>query len=118
MQQTILSPLDVAESNIENFRQNKLRYVERDLRDLCGVPVETTRLILRARGIEKWIANRRDFIHLKNELKDSIREVNERIPQLHGLDRQRAVGQMEGMMFARAAIRSICHSSRFRPETE
>ena len=114
----MISSLQVDQLNIEHFRQNKLRYVERDLHELFGVPPQQTRLVLRARGIEKWIANRRDFIHLKNDLKALIRELNERIPELRGADRQRAVGRMEGMMFARAAIRSICHSSRFRPDTE
>lgn len=108
----------VDRKSIDGLRQNKLRYVFWDMSEhgFSEHDIGFVRTSLLARGINKWLANRRDFIRLKNDLKVEIRELHERIrgKPKKSLERQRLVGRMEGLVSARERIRQICHSPRWR----
>lgn len=68
-------PLEVSPRNINLYKQNRLRYVARDLHRLAGVPVDVTRRVLLARGVAKWMRNRNVIIAVKHEMKDHIKRL-------------------------------------------
>ena len=65
--------MEVNEKNINNYKQNKIKYLVKDFAE-HGVPEEVTKEILLKRGINKWLANRAKIINLKDELLQNIRD--------------------------------------------
>ncbi|MCK4226212.1 hypothetical protein KAX29_04895, partial [candidate division WOR-3 bacterium] len=63
--------MTVNEKNINNCKQNKIKYVMADCR-LAGIDTKKVSQILLARGIHKWLANRFSIIKYKNALKKKI----------------------------------------------
>ena len=106
----------ITPKNIWCFKQNKIKYIVQDL--LPYVDEEIIREVLLARGVNKWLACRKDLIRLKNNLKKEITNQIELIRQAkkekNELLRQRLVGQWEKMVEIRERIRNICHSDRWR----
>lgn len=108
----------VSPNNIWEYPQNRLRLVLRDFESL-GIPQETTRKILLARGVYKWMACRLDIIHLKDELKAEIRglyEISRQLP--NGNLKKITLERVHALEEVRAKLRSICHSDRWRLEAE
>ena len=110
--------MKVNEKNINNFRQNKIKYLVRDFAEY-GVPEEATREILLKRGINKWLANRSAIIGLKDELKQNINIYlynMKIIKKYHGKGNKvyrQIVGMLSKTNEIRQEIRKICHSSRW-----
>jgi len=68
--------LPVNRKTINNFRQNNPELVVSDLREYLGLDedqCELVRTVLLARGVGKWLKNRRDIIAHKKQLKHAIR---------------------------------------------
>ncbi len=111
--------LIINEKTINNFKQNKIKYLVRDFTEY-GVPEEVTREILLKRGINKWLANRMAIINLKDELKNQVKfwlksmEVEKKYHSKNSLIYRQFVGILETTISIRQRIRSICHSSRWQ----
>ena len=109
----------VNEKNINNFKQNKIKYLVRDFAEF-GVPEEVTKEILLKRGINKWLANRMAIIHLKDELLQYIRDhlalmrIIAMIAGKNSLDYKEMLGKFKATNGIRERIRKICHSSRWQ----
>ena len=112
-----LNPLDVQKSNIWQFRQNKSRHIVRDLDAIAGVPPDISRLILKARGVDKWFLARRKLIKLKDKIKREIHETRLAIVQSKKdrdfRRRHYLRGRITALNETRQAIRDICHSPRW-----
>lgn len=113
------SKTTLSEKTINNFKQNKIKYLVRDFADY-GVPENVTREILLRRGINKWLANRMTIIGLKDELKNQINfwlrsmKVEKKFNGKNSLIYRQFVGIMETTVGIRERIRKICHSSRWQ----
>jgi hypothetical protein len=113
-----LNPLNPRPENIWEFRQNKIRLVLRDARDLLGMnPKQLAGLanILVSRGICKWMRNRSLFIWLKEDWKDEIKRLNEEIKTYPRGSAKRAhiAGELAALNRCREAVRGICKSERW-----
>jgi len=110
--------MKVNEKNINNFRQNKIKYLVRDFAEY-GVPEEATREILLKRGINKWLANRSAIIGLKDGMLGYIRfclSIMKAIDMIEGKENlfyKEVLGQLKALIAVRRNIRKICHSSRY-----
>jgi len=111
--------MKVNEKTINNFKQNKIKYLVKDFAEY-GVSEDITREILLKRGINKWLANRMAIIHLKDELLQYIRDCSglmQTIAMVEGknsLDYKEILGQFKATTGIRQQIRKICHSSRWQ----
>lgn len=109
----------VNEKNINNFKQNKIKYLVKDFAGY-GVTEEVTREILLKRGINKWLANRSRIIELKDDLKIGVKYCLDSMRFADKLRGKQSGGyrQLVGMLFMineiRQEIRKICHSSRWQ----
>lgn len=102
---------------IWGIAQNKPTLIARDLEPL-GVPVSTTYSILLGRGVFKWLAVRRDLIRLKITWKARVTATIGAIREAkRARDQQKLMylrGYLKGYEEARADVRALCHSERFR----
>jgi len=118
--------MKVNEKNINNFRQNKIKYLVRDFAEY-GVPEEATREILLKRGINKWLANRMAIIDLKDEMKEEIKNTLTFMEVLKHTEicfckntgkqneiYREQVGKLKALEEIRRKIREICHSTRWQ----
>lgn len=110
--------MKVDEKNINNFKQDKIKYLVKDFAKR-GVPEDVTREILLKRGINKWLYNRMLLINLKDELKVDIKDLLQDMDycqvaysKRNGLYRE-LVGILGATTRIRQKIRGICHSSRW-----
>ena len=110
--------MKVDEKNINNFKQNKIKYLVKDFAEY-GVPEEVTREILLKRGINKWLANRMAIIHLKEKLLQDIRNyldsmrIISSVVGKNNLNYKEILGRFKATNGIRQQIRKICHSSRY-----
>jgi len=99
------------------IRQNKPSLIARDLQKF-GIPPATTYSILLGRGVFKWLAVRRDLIRLKDVWKGRVRETLKAIREAKREKDWRQLAYLRGYLKAyeeaRAEIRKLCHSDRFR----
>ena len=109
----------VNEKTINNFKQNKIKYLVRDFAEY-DVPEEVTREILLKRGINKWLANRMAIIGLKDELKQNIRDylslmytIKVSMQGKQSLYYKEILGKLKEVNSIRQRIRKICHSKRW-----
>ena len=108
----------VTEKTINNFKQNKIKYLVKDFKEY-GVPEEVTKEILLKRGINKWLANRMKIINLKDELLQDIRNclgLMQIVAMIEGKYSQKykeVLGNFKATNNIRQKIRKICHSSRW-----
>ena len=68
----------VTPQNIWNFRQNNPELIIQDARNYLGLNKEQCqilRIILLARGVNKWLKVRRDLIAYKKQLKHKIKAI-------------------------------------------
>ena len=111
--------MEVNEKTINNFKQNKIKYLVRDFAEY-GVVEEVTREILLKRGINKWLANRAKIINLKDELLQEIRNcfgLMQTVAMVEGkysLKYKEVLGTLKATNIIRQKIRKICHSSRWQ----
>ena len=111
--------MEVNEKTINNFKQNKIKYLVKDFAEY-GVSEDITRGILLKRGINKWLANRMAIIHLKDELLQYIRDclgLMRTIAMIEGknsLNYKEILGQFKATNGIRQKIRKICHSKRWQ----
>jgi len=110
--------MKVDEKTINNFKQNKIKYLVKDFAEY-GVPEDVTREILLKRGINKWLHNRMLIINLKDELKEEIKDLLQQMDYYQaeynkedGVYRE-LVGSLRATNNIRQKIRKICHSSRY-----
>jgi len=109
----------VNEKTINNFKQNKIKYLVKDFAEY-GVSEEATREILLKRGINKWLANRMAIINLKDELLQVIREnlgLMQMVAIVEGKDSlkyKEVLGVLKATNNIRQRIRKICHSKRWQ----
>jgi hypothetical protein len=116
---------NVNEKTINNVKQNKIKYLVKDLAEY-GVPEEVTREILLKRGVNKWLANRMAIIGLKDELKKEIKNTLAFMKVLEHSEicfckltgkkneiYRKQLGRLQATEEIRKRIRSICHSSRW-----
>ncbi len=101
--------------SIWSWAQNKPALIAADLED-HGVAREVTMLILLQRGVFKWFAVRRDLIRLKNAWRDRLTACYQ---EAGGLPRHAPhlvwlAGYTAALQEARAALRGLCHSERWR----
>ena len=100
--------------DIWNIKQNKPRYIARDMLK-HGIPKEETYKILLGRGVFKWLAVRRDLIKLKNVWRDRLSELYQKAQENKGSKEHREiVGRIKAMEECRAEVRELCHSDRWR----
>jgi hypothetical protein len=101
--------------NIEQMKQNKIKYVVKDFQKY-GIVENITRNILLARGFNKWIANRMEFIRLKEKYKYEItaklRELCEAKRLKQHYHTAKIKGELKILVRVRQDIRKICHSPR------
>lgn len=108
----------VTEKNINNIKQDKIKYLVQDFKE-CGVSEETTRGILLKRGINKWLANRLAIINLKDELLQDIRDylslmqIVAMVEGKYSLKYKEVLGSLKATNTIRQKIRKICHSKRW-----
>ena len=106
--------------NINSLKQNKPKYIARDL-SVFGIPKEITHTILLARGIYKWLAVREKLIKLKNEWKDEITQLNNELQRLPKGSKERKIlaERWRTLVRCREQIRELCHSTRWQaPERD
>ena len=116
----------VNEKNINNFKQNKIKYLVKDFAE-HGVPEEVTKEILLKRGINKWLANRTAIIKLKDEIKKEIKNTLAFMKVLEHAEicfckltgkkneiYRKQLGRLQALEETRKEIRKICHSSRWQ----
>ena len=109
----------VTEKTINNFKQNKIKYLVKDFAE-HGVPENITREILLRRGINKWLANRMAIINLKDELLQDIRNCLGLmftvgiVEGKHSLKYKEVLGNLKATNTIRQQIRKICHSKRWQ----
>lgn len=108
---------EVSAENINNYKQNKIKYIVEDF-GKYNIAEELVRKILLARGFNKWIANRIKFIWLKNDLKEQItetlRELIKAKKDSHYFHVAKLKGELKILMSVREKIREICHSPRWQ----
>lgn len=111
-------PESARRDNIWSFAQNKPSLVARDLLRIAGVPIDITYRVLVARGVFKWLAVRRDLIKLKNVWRDEITrclsDLSSAKARGDGFTAARLRGRIEALNSCRQAVRSLCHSERWR----
>lgn len=99
---------------IENYTQNHPELIVNDLKDV--VDKTTVRKILKYRGVNKWLCNRRLLIALKNRWKDEITELQVEHRQAKANGNQvyalKCKTRMNALMDVRQQVRAICHSPR------
>ena len=118
--------MKVNEKNINNYKQDKIKYLVRDFAEY-GVPEEVTREILLKRGINKWLANRMAIINLKDEIKKEINNALAFMKVLKSAEicfckntgkqneiYREQLGRLKALEEIRKKIRKICHSSRWQ----
>jgi len=118
--------MEVNQKTINNFKQNKIKYLVRDFAEY-GVPEDVTKEILLKRGINKWLANRMAIIGLKDELKEEIRNTLAFMKVLEHAEicfckltgkkneiYREQLGRLKASEEIRKMIRKICHSSRWQ----
>ena len=112
--------MEVNEKTINNFKQNKIKYLVRDFAEY-GVPEDVTKEILLKRGINKWLANRMAIIGLKNDLKQNIRDylslmytIKVSMQGKRSGEYKETLGNLKATIGIRQEIRKICHSSRWQ----
>lgn len=102
---------------IWNIRQNRPTLVAHDLQHY-GVPTSVSYSILLGRGVFKWLSVRRDLIKIKDIWKKRVTASIEGIREAkRDRDYERLVflrGYLKAYEEARAEVRALCHSSRFR----
>lgn len=101
--------------DIEMQRQNHPELIARDMA-VYGIPKPVTRLILKARGVNKWFRVRRLLIDLKQRWKRQITKLQAECRQAR-LSGQvwRAShlrGRLEALTDCRQQVRALCHSPR------
>jgi len=123
---------EVSPRTIWNFRQNNPELVIQDAKDYLGLSDEqckVLRLILLARGVNKWLKVRRDLIAYKTLIKLRIRELNKEVPELRERMKLFPRGtpennkaytewrvkrqELKTLTEVRGVLRSLCHSDRF-----
>ena len=104
----------MAENSIENFTQNHPELIVEDLSDV--VDKETMRRVLKYRGVNKWLCNRRLLIALKNHWKEEITRLQKEYEQAKANGNQvhalKLKTRMNTLMDVRQQVRAICHSPR------
>lgn len=93
---------------IWNFKQNKPTLIVRDIREKYPqIPEDFIYEILLKRGVFKWLAVRRNLIKLKDEWKNTIRELNrKKTPEEKGF--------LKALERCRKQVRALCHSERWQ----
>ena len=116
----MIEPAELSPETIAQFKQNRLYLVQEDLRR-AGFTQEQRQIVADAllrRGINKWLANRTDFIKLKDKIKKRIRSLQAIIidakKNKKAKNRWKANGAIRELTTVREEIRTICHSSRWR----
>lgn len=110
--------MKINEKNINNYKQNKIKYLVKDFA-IHGISEEVTKEILLKRGINKWLANRMAIINLKDELKQDIKDLLNLMDCYQAeYDKSRGeyrelVGNLKATNNIRQKIRKICHSNRW-----
>lgn len=109
--------MDLTPYNIEQIKQNKIKYVVRDFQK-HGIAETVTRYILLARGFNKWIANRGEFIRLKDKYKHEITAKLQELQVAKSQKRYYHIAKIKGelkiLIRVRQDIRKICHSPRWQ----
>ena len=130
---------EVSPKTIWNFRQNNPELVVQDAKNAFSLndsQCETLRIILLARGVNKWLKVRRDLIAYKKQIKHMIKQkqadivVNKCLMSKtpyksvgfyklsrEGLALKRGLKMLEGV---RASLKSLCMTDRWqiwRPST-
>jgi hypothetical protein len=109
-----MNPLFVTIQNIHSYKQNRPDLICKDFKKIFGISEKLTARILMARGVYKWLAARRDFIKLKDEIKDELTILYGQVGNLSGKERYQMQGRIKALEDCRKKIRSICHSHRWR----
>lgn len=109
---------DVTPDNVWQFRQNKVRYIIRDLADrfcLDEAGKKAVALCLMARGVCKWLHVRRDLIRLKDEWKRDITRRNNVVAFMRAgtCEHSREAGELAMLVRCREQVRELCHSERW-----
>lgn len=108
---------NVNKSNIQCFKQNKIGYILRDC-ERFGIDTHLIRLILLARGVNKWLANRIEFIKLKSLMREEITKVQKEMLEAKKGGHYYHVAKLKGYLKAkeedRVRLRKICHSDRWQ----
>lgn len=111
------SPLEVSQNNIWCYEQNRPILIARDLNNHYGIPITSTLRILMARGVFKWLANRRHLIKLKDSIRKQLSELQSNQRQLKKTNYclyLETKGRIKALTEIRAEIRKICHSERWQ----
>jgi hypothetical protein len=108
--------------NIDQLRQNHPELIVRDIcNDNFDIEPDEIRTILKNRGVNKWLKNRRLLMQLKTRWLNEIRKfyigiTNTRAITNHKPTRTfaygRALGRMEAITECRQQLRAVCQSSR------
>lgn len=106
---------EVNRGNIDSYRQNKITLVVNDFEQL-GIPATVTAKILMARGIYKWLANRRKIIKLKNRVRAKLTELyNSSLDRSdYRVSKAYRKGQTVAYQNILKELREICHSPRWQ----
>jgi len=110
--------IEINEKNINEYRQNKIKYIIKDLEQY--VPEDIIREVLLKRGVNKWFMCRGEFINLKDELKDFTNSILKIMFALKLQEGKRGgryremVGMLKTTICIRERIRRICHLSRWQ----
>ena len=100
--------------NIDNMAQNHPELVVRDLKKY--IPENVIRTVLKMRGINKWLRNRRLLIQLKDTWKKEIKVLQEQYEKEKKGKHYRKAAEcrirMNTLADVRQQVRAICHSPR------
>lgn len=107
-------PADLAAGDINNYRQNHPELMVRDLS--CYVDEDVLRLVIKNRGINKWLRVRRLLIQLKSRWLDQLKMVHQarRLHKERGnhKDALYLQGYEAALTDCRQQVRALCHSPR------
>ena len=131
----------ITQSNINQYKQNKISLIVKDLEYF--VPEEVVRKVMLKRGVNKWLHCRKKFIELKNDLKFEVTKILKEMKYVKALKKDislelgrsmtdshkielrrrlyklckhydKLVGELKATSEIKEQIRKICHLSRWQ----
>ena len=115
-----MNPIEANPGNIWEYPQNRPELVIRDLEKATGLDSwgrMVVSAILLARGVNKWLANRKKFIRLKHEIRKEITNLHQEMEKAkqdkNYVHRQYLRGRLSALVQVREDLRKICKSERW-----
>ena len=110
---------EVTKANIANFRQNNPELIISDAKKMLNLDengCNILRMILLARGVNKWLKVRRDLIAYKKQIKHQIKDIeNRRVALIKNTPEYYTLREVSKVLQSvRKTLRSLCRTHRWQ----